>query len=149
MSVDSKFLDEDRIIRRGEPAAPVSMTVEEPPEPEPPAAPAEAPAKASVKAPAKRRPAKVSKPAKVADAEGAESRRVTILRELIDKAEHQLVAKQVDIRVHQRMFFNAESNENRRQFEERFQSASADKAVIELKLRVMNELLAEWRKSDG
>lgn len=137
--MDSKFLDEERIIHRadrdvGDSSAETSVevTLEEPPEEELPSA---RPAK-----PPQRRSAKAVDPS-------GESRRVAILRELIDKAEHQAVAKQVDIRVYQRMFNNASSNEERRRCEETFQRASADLETVRMKLRVMNDLLEEWRTS--
>ena len=136
MPIDSRFLDDAQIIKRDVDAVPATSTVivEEPPEQEPPKP-------KRVARSSRKRPAATDIGA---TAGTSEEPRVQILREMIDKAERQLVAKQVDVRVYQRMFNNASSNEERRRFEATYQSAMADIQVVKLKLQVMNDLLVEW-----
>lgn len=72
-----------------------------------------------------------------------EDERITALKELIHKTKLQRTAKWVDIRVHQRMYNRVNSNADRQKCEKIYTTASEELKFLDLRLEVMKELLQE------
>lgn len=146
MAVDKRFLDDGSIIKRGN----LKVTVDEDEQQE---ELVDDPVDEPVEEPEPPKPKKSQKPKKVqkkaAQQPVREDQRVAILKEMIDRTEHQRVAKVVDIRVHQRMYNRAMSNEERRRYELVYTNAGEDLKMIDLKLEVMRELLDEIALGSG
>ena len=112
MGVDAKFLDDGSIIRKDS----IKVEVDEEPVEE-----QEVVEEQEAQPVKQQEPSKKKKPKKAAAVKQqkpvAEDRRVIALRELIDRTELQRASRWVDVRVNQRLYNMAMSNEERKRCE--------------------------------
>ena len=144
MGVDARFLDDGSIIRKGQLKVEVDEEQvdehEEIIEPEPEQQP---------KVEQKKKKAKKPAASKQTTRPAVEDKRIIALRELIDKTELQRASRWVDVRVNQRLYNMAMSNEDRQRCEAQYTSGGKDLKMIDLRLEVMREMLDELMNGGG
>ncbi len=144
MGVDARFLDDGSIIRKGQLKVEVDEEQvdeqEEVIEPEPEQQP---------KVEQKKKKAKKTAASKHTTRPAVEDKRIIALRELIDKTELQRASRWVDVRVNQRLYNMAMSNEDRQRCEAQYISGGKDLKMIDLRLDVMREMLDELMNGGG
>lgn len=144
MGVDAKFLDDGSIIRKDS----IKVEVDEEPVEE-----QEVVEEQEAQPVKQQEPSKKKKPKKAAAVKQqkpvAEDRRVIALRELIDRTELQRASRWVDVRVNQRLYNMAMSNEERKRCEQAYTSGGNDLKMLDLRLDVMREMLEELVTGGG